>query len=114
MRRCGEGVTRAVASLLAPEPTLGAGSLELDLVGAQRFARLVEGAGGLGAGEEVDVDARDAVGAEFDVAAACSWVLRGLLLLAQLRDEVLRNRARGALREHAGLRCARVREIADG
>src|SRR5690348_9960341 len=94
----------------APEPARAARHAEALLVLVQRFARLVEGADGLGAGEEVDVDARDAVGSELDVARAVTGVLGGLLFVSQDRCKVRRDRACGAFREYAGLGCAGVRE----
>ena len=51
-----------------PEPARFPAGAEALLVFAKREARLVVRAGRLRAGEEVDVDAADAAGAELDVA----------------------------------------------
>jgi hypothetical protein len=69
--------------------------------------------GRLRAGEEVDVDARDPVRAELDVAGAGARVTRGRLQAAQARHHVGRDGARRGLGEHAGLRRAGVGEVAD-
>jgi hypothetical protein len=63
------------------------------LVDAQRLGSPMERAEWLGAGEEVDVHPRDAVGAELDVAGAGAGVAGRLLFVAEERDDVGRNSA---------------------
>src|SRR5207302_6560004 len=75
--------------------------------------RRVERARFLGPGEEVDVDAANAAFAELDVTRAAPEVAFGRIAAADLRDDALRDDARGTLGEHARLGYACGGDVAD-
>ena len=97
----------------ATEPARAALGAEGLFVGAHVFARLVKGAGGFGAAEEVDVDAADAIVAELYVAGAKAWVLRAGCLPADERSQVLGNGFGGSFGKDASLGGASGCKISD-
>ena len=63
------------------------------LVDAQCLGRAMKGAEGFWSGQEIDIDPRDPVCAELDIARAGTGVPRGFGLAPQLRDDVGRHSA---------------------
>src|SRR6478736_2571578 len=97
----------------AAEPARAPRGSEVPLVAAHFLARRVERAGGLRSAEEIDVDATDLIGAEFDVASAEARILRGRLLSVDQRAQVPCDRLCCTFRKDARFGNTRGREISD-
>src|SRR5262245_47751004 len=93
------------------EPALPTAGPEVLLLVGDLDRRRPERAGGLRAGEEVDVDTAHAPGAELDVAGSTSLVSRRPLASLQLREDRGGDHPRSALGEHAGLGHADRRDV---
>src|SRR5262249_21595895 len=106
-------IRRRVPRRSAAEPAGAATRAEVLLLGDEGARRLAQRPRRPRAGEEGDVDPADAASTELDVAGAASLVAARLVLPTGSRDERAGDDTRLALREHARLRHADPRDVAD-